>query len=420
MDLLERFSSKFGAWYEGLFGADGGELRPKDVLRKIIAAMEDNRKEGIDSKVYVPNKYVLELTVSDAEERDYLLSFLDEEELVSVLQRFMAQHQYHIRGPLDFTVQEVGADQKTERAEKLRVRVRFEKGELPAAVPDPAPAQPVAQSSYTPPASAAAPAQYAAPAPSPYGVPARLDDDDLPTIASFRSAGDDDRTVPAVAWASLSILGVDGRKRHESVTRPVLVIGRSRNAGNDLVLSDDGKVSKQHARIERDMDGGFTISDLGSTNGVLVNGQRTDGPHRLQNGDEILIGDTRLTFHLPGGDDAPLRREEQPDPAARRNEGAPRRAVLIGPNGAEYILASETLIGRALTADIVLDAPGVSMRHARVISPDPSSYFIEDLGSDAGTVVNGRAITPRSRTPLAPGDVIRTGPVELRFSGGAI
>ena len=92
MDIFERFNSKFGKWYEGLFGSDGGELRPKDVLRKIIAAMEDNRKEGFDSKIYVPNKYILELAVADPEEREYLLSFLDEEELVVVLQKFMAQN----------------------------------------------------------------------------------------------------------------------------------------------------------------------------------------------------------------------------------------------------------------------------------------------------------------------------------------
>ena len=126
MDFFERFNSKFGNWYEGLFGGDAGELRPKDVLRKIIAAMEDHRKEGFDSKIYVPNKYVLELALDDPEERDYLLSFLDEEELVSVLQRFMAQNHYHARGPLDFTIAEVPEAERDARREKLRVKVRFE------------------------------------------------------------------------------------------------------------------------------------------------------------------------------------------------------------------------------------------------------------------------------------------------------
>ena len=134
MDFLERFNSKFGNWYEGLFGGDAGELRPKDVLRKITAAMEDHRKEGFDSKIYVPNKYVLELAVDDPEERDYLLSFLDEEELVSVLTRFMAQNHYHTRGPLDFTIAELPEAERGPGREKLRVKVRFEKGQEPQLV----------------------------------------------------------------------------------------------------------------------------------------------------------------------------------------------------------------------------------------------------------------------------------------------
>ena len=129
MDIFERFNSKFGKWYEGLFGGDAGELRPKDVLRKIIGAMEDGRKEGFDGKVYVPNKYILELAVDDVEEREYLLSFLDEEELVAVLQRFMAQNGYKTRGPLDFTIAEVPEPEREAGREKLRVRVRYEKAE---------------------------------------------------------------------------------------------------------------------------------------------------------------------------------------------------------------------------------------------------------------------------------------------------
>src|SRR5258708_23915107 len=132
MDLFERFSSKFGNWYEGLFGAGSGELRPRDVLRKITTAMEDNRKEGLDGQVYVPNRYVLELAIDDPEERDYLLSFLDEEELVSVLHRFMAQNNYQARGPLDFTIAEVsaavGRPATEQRREKLRVKARFATG----------------------------------------------------------------------------------------------------------------------------------------------------------------------------------------------------------------------------------------------------------------------------------------------------
>ncbi|GDY22260.1 hypothetical protein LBMAG56_36070 [Verrucomicrobiota bacterium] len=42
------------------------------------------------------------------------------------------------------------------------------------------------------------------------------------------------------------------------------------------------------------------LVDLGSTNGVLVNGHRIQQPHALRHGDEIHIGDNRLVFHAAG------------------------------------------------------------------------------------------------------------------------
>jgi pSer/pThr/pTyr-binding forkhead associated (FHA) protein len=68
-------------------------------------------------------------------------------------------------------------------------------------------------------------------------------------------------------------------------------IGRSRD--NDIRLSDD-RASRRHARIDAQQ-GTFVISDLGSANGTFVNGQRIYR-QALRNGDEICIGDTRLTF----------------------------------------------------------------------------------------------------------------------------
>jgi len=403
MDMFERFNTKFGKWYEGLFSGTGAELRPKDVLRKITQAMEDSRKEGFDGKVYVPNKYVLELAVDDPEERDYLLSFLDEDELVSVLQRFMTQNHYHARGPLDFTIAEAPDAPAGERREKLRVKVRFEKGELP---PTPAEAEQ---------------ARPAAPSPAPSQTNAReidagaaarrvpADTDDQPTIAGAFAHDDEPGTVPAVAWASLAVTARDGRKSHFSLTKPAVTIGRGRNAGNDLILDSDGKVSKSHARLEREPDGHWTLYDLGSTNGIAIGTARVSGNRVLRDGDIITIGATTLSFHENNPDD---------DALGHADETAPlRRARLVTPDGTAHILASETLLGRAVTSDIVLPDPSVSSRHARIIAPDAATYSLEDLGSTHGTWLNGFLIPPHQRVRLTPGDTLRLGETDLHFQG---
>ena len=65
------------------------------------------------------------------------------------------------------------------------------------------------------------------------------------------------------------------------------MVGRSSSC--DVVLND-ADVSRQHARISFEEGSGWVIEDLGSTNGVVVNGGRVDGRLRLSIGDQITLG----------------------------------------------------------------------------------------------------------------------------------
>ena len=75
------------------------------------------------------------------------------------------------------------------------------------------------------------------------------------------------------------------------------VIGRV--PGNDLVVADPF-VSRQHAKIQR-RDAEFVISDLESSNGTYVNGERLTGPHVLQPGDDVRIGHLSYEFQFLKG-----------------------------------------------------------------------------------------------------------------------
>jgi pSer/pThr/pTyr-binding forkhead associated (FHA) protein len=72
------------------------------------------------------------------------------------------------------------------------------------------------------------------------------------------------------------------------------VLGRSRDS--DIVL-EDPNVSRRHAEV-RPSGGSWIVNDLGSTNGVKVNGRRVHGPQSLKPGDVIELGTTRVTFEL--------------------------------------------------------------------------------------------------------------------------
>jgi hypothetical protein len=72
-----------------------------------------------------------------------------------------------------------------------------------------------------------------------------------------------------------------------------LAIGRG--AQNDLTLENDDFASARHARFEPRRDGVW-VSDVGSTNGTFVNGERVSKPHRLSPGDVIRVGSTDLRY----------------------------------------------------------------------------------------------------------------------------
>ena len=87
-----------------------------------------------------------------------------------------------------------------------------------------------------------------------------------------------------------ALLVVDGRRM--LVPPRGGVIGRSREC--DIVL-EDSNVSRRHAELRPDLEG-WAIVDLGSTNGVRVNGRRIAAGEALQPGDRIDLGATTLHF----------------------------------------------------------------------------------------------------------------------------
>ena len=86
-----------------------------------------------------------------------------------------------------------------------------------------------------------------------------------------------------------TLVTADGR-RIPVADRPV-VIGRLSSC--DIPLGDP-QVSRRHAEVRRDPEG-FTVFDLGSTNGTVVNGSPVR-ERRLSDGDELRIGSATIRF----------------------------------------------------------------------------------------------------------------------------
>ena len=75
--------------------------------------------------------------------------------------------------------------------------------------------------------------------------------------------------------------------------QPEVLLGRDPHAA--AVLDGDGFVSGRHAMV-RLRGGSPTVTDLGSTNGTYVNGDRIAAETALHEGDEVAVGSTRMIF----------------------------------------------------------------------------------------------------------------------------
>src|SRR4029079_14074964 len=84
------------------------------------------------------------------------------------------------------------------------------------------------------------------------------------------------------------------------------------------IFLDDVTVSRNHAMLVRRADGVY-IDDLGSLNGTYVNRRRIES-HRLADGDELQVGQFKLTF-LDRWD------ESEPDNRGARTAPRDRRGV---------------------------------------------------------------------------------------------
>jgi len=96
--------------------------------------------------------------------------------------------------------------------------------------------------------------------------------------------------------------------------------------------------------------------------------------------------------------------------ANRRGRGTPRKLVVVDPaeyQGADYDLEDEMTIGRAPGCAVALTADNfVSQVHARIFRRG-DEYWVEDLGSTNGTLLNGHRVT--GAAPLRKGDRLQFG-----------
>jgi hypothetical protein len=250
MSVLRNLESKLAGLVEGTFSrAFKSEVRPVEIARKLTREMEEHKVQSL-SRVYAPNEYAVWLSPDDRKQFEGY-----ESDLATELSGYLMEHARRER--IAFVT-----------APKISFRTddRLRLGE--------------------------------------FGIQARLvrpaeDESAAP------SQGDEGHTMVYTASERLAepLREPDPRRgsarlRYEGRTTVLSsgggVIGRSRDC--DVVL-EDHNVSRRHAEV-RPSGGSWIVRDLGSTNGVKVNGRRIEGAQSLKRGDTIELGTSSVTFEM--------------------------------------------------------------------------------------------------------------------------
>ena len=246
MSVLRNLEAKLEGLVEGAFSrAFKSEVQPVELARKLAKEMEDAKSVSL-ARTYVPNQFWVYLSPED---RDRFETY--EDGLKKELSDYLLEH-----------ARTHGLALLTRPTVELETDDRLSLGEFGI------------QAKLVKPADA--------------GVEAEAVEGDFGHTMVYSTTGARRVESPRQAATRALLVGEDKRT---VVAGDPFVIGRSREC--DLVL-DDPNVSRRHAELRRE-DDGWAVHDLGSTNGIKLNGTRSRGG-RLSPGDEITLGLSRLTF----------------------------------------------------------------------------------------------------------------------------
>jgi hypothetical protein len=273
--VLQRFERRLEGLVNGAFAkAFKSEVQPVEIASALQRECDDRAAPVSQGRVMVPNDFTVELGAHDYERLATYAGPLSAE-LAELLQEHGREQRYMFVGPVEVKferVQDLTTGMFRIRSQALAAAVQMPG--YPQQAPGYGPPQP--QPGYPPMGAEAPPgvppqAPFGGPQPG-FGAPGGA--------AGYPPAP---QAGPGTCW--IEVNGV----RHP-LSRAVTSLGR----GTDVDLRiDDPSVSRRHAEIRVGVPS--VISDLGSTNGIVVDDQHVRQA-QLRDGSVIHLGNTTIIF----------------------------------------------------------------------------------------------------------------------------
>lgn len=285
MGVMKRFEQRLEGLVNGTFAkVFKSEVQPVEIAGALQRECDNNATIWNRERTVVPNDFIVELSTPDYERLSPYSGQLGDE-LSGLVRDYAKQQRYTFMGPIKVHLEK--ADDLDTGLYRVRSRTLASSTSQQ---------EPSAQSPQPPagrPGAPQAPGGYGYPPSAPPPMPAAP-----PSGAGRPSAPTSDRRPPAAAGPMPDArtrrwIEINGT-RHQ-ISRPTLVMGRSTDA--DVRIDDPG-VSRRHCEIRTGTPS--TIQDLGSTNGIVVDGQHTTRA-TLRDGSRIVVGSTTIVYRQAEG-----------------------------------------------------------------------------------------------------------------------
>ncbi|MGP4010711.1 FhaA domain-containing protein [Streptomyces sp. NPDC002814] len=286
MGVLKKFEQRLEGLVNGTFAkVFKSEVQPVEIAGALQRECDNNATIWNRDRTVVPNDFIVELSTPDFERLSPYSGQLGDE-LAGMVRDYAKQQRYTFMGPIKVNLEK--ADDLDTGLYRVRSRTLASSTDqqAPAGAPaaPPAAGRPGGGYGYPQPAApAGAPPMPAAPPPGGrpggYGYP--------------QPAGGQRPAAPAAGGRTRYWIEINGT-RHQ-ISRATLVLGRSTEA--DVRIDDPG-VSRRHCEIRTGTPS--TIQDLGSTNGIVVDGQHTTRA-TLRDGSRIVVGSTTIIYRQAEG-----------------------------------------------------------------------------------------------------------------------
>ncbi|KOX38507.1 MULTISPECIES: FhaA domain-containing protein [unclassified Streptomyces] len=284
MGVLKRFEQRLEGLVNGTFAkVFKSEVQPVEIAGALQRECDNNAQIWNRERTVVPNDFIVELSTPDYERLSPYSGQLGDE-LAGLVRDYAKQQRYTFMGPIKVHLE------KAEDLDTGLYRVRSRTLASSTSQPQPPSAgQQQGRDGYGYPPAGAPPM----PASPPPGAPGHR-----PQAAAGRPSGGPGAmpgpaTHGGAGTQTRRWIEINGT-RHQ-ISRSTLVLGRSTDA--DVRIDDPG-VSRRHCEIRTGTPP--TIQDLGSTNGIVVDGQHTTRA-TLRDGSRIVVGSTTIVYRQAEG-----------------------------------------------------------------------------------------------------------------------